>query len=472
MRQSWLEPGDLTISKPRAILFCGIAGTRLTTGQQIEECVNIARAGGCPVAAPAPGDIVGDLLPPFDEQINIMVAQAILKALVNHPHAALWVDYSTRTPRLYCRQRSTLTPASLDISGRADISITPRHDQIPPCITICYEKSYALDNITGITTTIDHAPVVPGETTAETSARLNQVDALWAVYKLDGSSSSTLSEKVVVHALGYWMTSKAWWKDKIPWLKDYTDANITLSNPTQNGTMELDQILYEGTIHPWMNKNYERQTFWIEAKLTRTVAGEVTDSDIQTLGVELPMTDATSKTYKIQTSFDPGESTPEGLAAAMYAEWSQLHHDGLITLVDTEPSLAILPGHTLNLTGGMASWETMAAMIKRVSIDIDNGATTLEFGLPSWIDIDARVAWYRASHTRGAAISRIFRAEPEPEPDGSQGIAVIRDGASPNLNFRKRFVSPAAIKHVIDLNPEAMTGDTAEEMKPPHNPGY
>ena len=468
MRQQWTETAG-TISKPRAILFCGPAGARMTTGMQLRECIAVAREAGCPVALPAAGNILTGFTPPFDEQPNISVAQAIIKCLVNHPHAALWVDYTTREPEIYVKARTDLSAVSVDIAGRGDIRITPRTDQQPPCIALCFEKSYSTDGATSMGTTIDYAPVIPGEVASVTDARLKQVDALWGVYSLDGSSASYKSQKIVVKPLiadGNW-SGVAWWKARIPWLSDYDNADITLTGGLRSGDTSLANILTEGTVQGWMHKAFERQLFTIEAKLERKVSGSTSLLETKKLSVELPMTDATSKTYRQQSTFDPGETIPVGVAAALWAEFQQLHYDGTLTNVEQEPAFALLPGKVINLTSGMDEWAAMAAMINRVSIDFDSGTTSVQFGIPKWIDLDSRVAWYRNCNARAPAWSRTERAEPdEPEPEGTEGIATIRDGESPKLTHRLRALSDGDPKHIIDINPSALTGDAVAEMKP------
>lgn len=467
MRQEWTETAG-TISKPRAILFCDAFGGRMTTGAQIEQCIAVARAAGCPVAAPSAGDILTGLTPPFDEQPNISVAQAVIKSLVNHPHAAAWFDYSTREPVMYVQSRTNLTAVDISIAGCRDISVVPRNDQVPPCIALCFEKSVTIDDSSSLSTTIDYAPVIEGETTEETDTRLKQVDAIWGIYDLDGSSTFFEKQKIVVKD-GY-LGAKyhvSWWKRILPWLADYADADITLSNVTSTATEELPNILIEGTVKPWMKKKFERQQFSVDAKLSRTVDGNVTDVKKQKLIVELPMTDATSKTYRLQSSYDPGESIPTGVAAALWTEFNQLHYDGSISDVAQEPPFTLMPGKTINLTDGLAELATMAAMINRVSIDIDSGTTSVEFGIAAWIDLDSRVAWFRNCNQRSAAYSRIYRDEPEPDDtdDGAEGSPNIRDGQTPAQNYRKRFIADGDTNHVIDINPADITGETAE-MKP------
>jgi len=144
MRQDWTE-SDTTLSKPRAILFCAADGSRITTGAQIEQCVAVARAAGCPCAAPAAGDVMAGFTPPFDEQINISIANAICKALANHPHASCWFDYSERAPRLYVRTRGSLTSVSVAVAGQTGIRVKARTDLQPPAMAVCFEKENVVD---------------------------------------------------------------------------------------------------------------------------------------------------------------------------------------------------------------------------------------------------------------------------------------------------------------------------------------
>lgn len=463
MRQEWTE-SETTLSKPRVILFCDSVGDRMTTGAQIEQCVAVARAAGCPCAESVSGDIMTGWTPPFDEQTNISVANALNKALANHPHASCWFDYSERAPRLYVRTRQSLTSVSVSVAGQVGIKVRSREDLQPPALAIVFERENTDDGDSHLQTVIDHAPVIAGESASATQDRLNQVDAIWGVFDLIGSSRQTVSQKIETEAFAGLadLASKAWWKKHVPWLADYADADIELdaSTAARSGTLNLSRILTDGAIQEWMTVDTEREQFSVSARLTRRADEEIAEVRDEKLNVELPMTSATTKTYRKLVSYDSGESIPEGLAAAMWAEWLQLHHECTVSIVEEEPSLALAPGKTLNLTGGMSAWASMAAMIVRVTEQFSSGMTTVEVGVPGWVDLDSRVAWYRACRTRRYAFSRKLRqADGDADDGGTSEVASKRDGSTPGQTRQLVVSAVAGEGGSIQLKPEQLDDD-------------
>lgn len=473
MRQPWTESAGV-VRKPRVILFCDADGNRMTTGAQIAECVIAARAAGCPCAAPAPGDILSGFTPPFDEQVNVSIAVAVCKALANHPHACCWFDYSERAPRFYVRTRQSLPAVTLDVAGKTGIRVKPRKDLQPPALAICFEKEHTVDGQSRRQTVIDYAPLVAGETPEQTQDRLAQADVVWGVFDLQGSSRQTVSQEIVVEELSAAPGAVAWWKSKVPRLADYADADIVLSNPQRSGALSLPAILVKGTIQKWMNVDIEREVFTVDAKLTRRAGGLVVEVRKEKLSVELLMTDAVTKTYKTTTAYDSGESVPVGMAAAMWAEWQQLHYQGRVTVAEEEPALSLAPGKVLNLSGGRPEWAGMAAMISRVTERFQSGETECEFGVPGWIDLDSRFAWYRSCRTRRYAFSRVLRdAGADDGGGGVTDVPGVRDAGDTAEIIRRRFFDPAAsVRHEIDLDAQSFSfatssdGTTTRVIKP------
>jgi hypothetical protein len=162
------------------------------------------------------------------------------------------------------------------------------------------------------------------------------------------------------------------------------------------------------------------------------------------------------------------------MAASMWTEWQQLHHEGSVSFAEEEPSLVLGPGKTINLTGGLAEWATMAAMITRVTEAFASGVTTTEFGVPGWLDLDSRVAWYRSCRTRRYSYSRTLRDATA--DDGGGGVTEtqsLRDHADVSEIVRRRIFDPAAeVQHEIDLDSGAFAfataahGETARVVKP------
>ncbi len=460
MRQDWTERSSV-VNKPRVVLFCDEEGDRITTGAQLIECANVARTAGCPIAAPDADNILDGYTPPYDEQVNISVADAVCKCLANHPHASLWFDYSERDPVMHVETRTQLPALYLSVAGKAGIAVKARNDLQPPAVAVCFERENTVDGKSYRQTDVYYEPHVDDETAEETNARLSLVDVLWGVYDLQGSQRTNVSQDVEVEDLPASLTSKTWWKARLPWLADYADGDITITDPTRSGALNLPAMLVGGAIAKWMDVDSERETFEATADLTLRASGGIVEVSRQTLRIEIVTTDAVTKTYSTVATVTSGESVPSGIVPTMWSEWGQLHYEGSVTHVAEECSTSFAVGYSLCLTNGRAEWETMCAMISRVTARFDTGETTVEFGVPGWVDIDSRVAWYRACRTRNYSWSRSLKESSSGE-DGVGGVKETReerDGGLTSEIVRRRYFDPAAtVKHEIDLNAKAESG--------------
>ncbi len=475
-RQNWVEQAG-TVSKPRVILYRG-GGGRITTGAQITDCINWARTCNVPLAEPSAGNILTGVVLPYDERINLKCADVIAESLRYHPHAVINIDYSVRTPVFYCRLRTLLPAVSLPVAAVAeDITINERRDIQVPAIVICYEKPVQDGEAVWSFTDFDIAPVVAGESSAETAARINQPDVVWATFDLAGYTASYLTQKIVKEDFPEDYTSKAWWKEKEPWLQDYDDADITIADAGRQLDTDLPYILKEGTLQPWMSKSAAPERICARITVTKKEGAQIVLVEDRPVTHMVTATDASSKTYKELQSVDSGESVPEGVAQALFDEWSTLHCEGSFTIIEDECSGTYLPGKALNLTGGPAAWATMAAMISRTVEHLDSGTTTITFGPSKTVDVDTLVSLFRATRNRRFSFSQNIQdgsnTPDDPETTGSADLAV-NSGYSGLSTVKRRVILDIAaeVKHLIDLDSQAFAfatsadGTTARTIKP------
>lgn len=465
-RQAWSAAGG-GIIKPRVILYCDADGNRMTTGAQIIQAAEMARAGGCPIAPVTSATVADGFTPPFDEQVNIEVADVICKALANHPHAVCWFDYSSRDAVFHVATRQSLPAVSRSIAGRRDIEISQRTDMLAPAMAICYEQSGSVDGEPVVTTTLDYAPVISGESDAARDARLSQVDVVWACFSLQGANVTTASQLLEVAAFPSPLTGLAWWKERLPWLSEYADADISIANARRLGDSSLANLLVSGGKQPWMTSvSVEKERVRADISyIKREGDGTVVKQGTQSVTLEVWVTGASTgqQLYRQPLSIDAGEPVPTGIAAELYAEWSQLHFQGSIAFPGDDLTGELTPGHALNLTGGLTEWASMAAMIIRSSEDADTGETSVEFGVPDWVDVDSRVAFARATRTRNTADSRVWRTGLTANGvTGSIAPALQRDGGVDAAYVRQLFSATGAVRHqiVIDANAVAKSLET------------
>lgn len=453
-RQQFHEDNEATwVSSPRVVLF----GSR-TTGAQIQQAVACAIESDCPVAV---GIIAEGYTPPRDEQMNISVADVIVKALSNHPHACLWIDYSSRTPTVNVAMRQLLpsfSVALIDLKSES-LSIKSREDLQKTAVAIDYVRTNTDGERTWVQNSIDKAP------SGVTDAELYSVNGIWGVFELQGMNAQYIEQKIEVEPID-WDNNKSlasWWKERVP---SIADANVvSISNPS--GQYSWPNFLVSGSLADWMDEDYDEELFTADATLEFSNASGVSEKKVQKISFTATTTSAVSKTYRKQTSFDSGEIPPSGLAAQMLLEWQQLHYDGEIVLAAQDAPLGAGPGMTLNITGGRAAWATMRAMIISVSENLGNGRVTIRFGVPQWIDLDSRMAWVRNCRLRryGWAVENQTGGE-DASASGGQAFPSVKPGAQPTVWLRQRFIDPSAtVKHEVDINLSDIDDTTKRTLK-------
>lgn len=121
------------------------------------------------------------------------------------------------------------------------------------------------------------------------------------------------------------------------------------------------------------------------------------------------------------------EAIPANLATEYYAAVSELHYSGEITLKEEDCTGTVRPGHKLNLSGGVAAWATMAAVVQQTAENLETGETEVTLGPPEHLGAQDFVD-----------LQRYWRERPplsdfaQVQHNGSEGIA---DGATePGIN--------------------------------------
>lgn len=467
MRQPWAESDASSVYAPHVILFCDGKGGRLPTGPQLTAAIQCAIDSGAPCQPGSdPDDFPTGITPPYDEQLNLSVSDAITKCLANHPHLLLWADYSTRLPTIHAKTRSSLPPATVPLTSCASATVKSREDLQPPAVAIAYIRQNTDGDRTYTSTAIDYAPVIPDETDTQRRARLYAPDTLWGCYEMDGSSAQYASQEIQSDPLDWDTdsTSPDWWKAHCPSIANATVTAIT--SPSR--TSDLPNILTKGAIAPWMNRQSAEATFTASATILRSNTAGAAEKRVETISFTATLTDASTKTYKKMIAYDSGELPPSGLAAALLSEWSQLHHDGSITLTSQDPPPSPSLGQTLNISGGIAGWADMAALITQTTEDFTSGTLEASFGVPQWVDLDSRVAWSRACRARRYAWRRDLQPQdPADQPDGLSGPTAFpgirKPSAEPTVWLRQRFIDPSAdVRHQVDINLD----DLSDEASP------
>lgn len=470
-RQGWQERAGL-LYKARVVLYQAANGTSCTTGAQISDALSWGISGGAPAAV---GVIDAGFYLPMDERVNIMCSAAICEALSYQPNLACWFDYSQRLPVFHCRDRFSLAANSVAVADVFNkIKIDSRQDLQVPAVAICFERTDSLDGADQHYTSIQYAPVVAGETAVQTQARLSLVDVVWAAFDLQGGATQMAKADIEVEDFPDSYTDKDWWKARVPWLVAYDDANITLANGQRMGDSDLESILVSGTVEDWMSQSAEPERICVDVSiLVKDGAGVVLEDFKRPVTLWVTATDAETGSYSKVISFDSGELEPPGVAAGIYAAWSALHYEGSIVVEELECAGIYSPGTVINLTGGVAEWTGMNAMVIRSTEDVDQGTTTVEFGPIRWMDVNSLVGLFRATRFRRFAFNANYRTSGSGTQDFSASSAsgdtpVAQAQAGHDSTRVKVLRDPAAaVDHRINLDSTAFTFGTSGDGTTP-----
>lgn len=454
--QSWLiydVDGEVLVNtnKTRVVLFQDAVGARLTTGNQVADVIDWLIARGAPIAK---GVIDAGIELPFDERCNISCGEVIDTVLRWTPDYVAWFDYTTTPyPTFNFRARANLTVVTKALTAINTLNpITPRYDLQKPGVEIAYEKTHSVDEQTFNTVELDTA----GDTSA--------IDAVFASFDLQGSTRTYVKQKIVSEEYPA-SNSKTWWKKHVTWLNAIADADITIHDHAVDSDISgYHLILTDGTVQDWMTYAAIQSSIRAQADYSiRDGSGNVIEvkKNVE-ICATVVATDAVSNTYMRLTAFDSGESTPTGVAAALFAAWSVLHYDGSLTLIEEECAGTLVPGAVLRISGGRTEWATMDAIVQSCSENIDTGTSTIQFGPAARIEADSLVALFRAFRSRRYAWQASARASGDAKGSGEVSLS----GSSKDTNqssgggeTTKMTVTntDGTNTHIVNLDPTVVT---------------
>ena len=457
-----LTPTLVTTYLGRVVMGQAPTGSRENLGAALADIVNWAIGSGCPILL---GSITGfDFQVPFDQATDLTCDQAITRLLQSWaPDAVVWWDYTTKTgdaytPAINIGRRANLTVQTLAVApmGAAgidsayvpfeSIDLVPLYARQCTAVVLLYPKTNTSGSDTYVTLDVDKWP---------STATGREARAIVRTIQLAGYSSSQLSQAVktrpLVAALGAGSTDPdpsiiradfggspgdfdalcAFWKRKIPVLaaagvviKGFknrrrsaapaADATGAFTTPTLDTS--LPNELVAGGITPWMefgtlNRKGQEQTY--ECCIAYSIGG-VDQADADGFGIPhscgVMATNCTTQTYTQENTSSVGDDTPVGLAQAVFAAESILHHDGQLVVIEREASLAIRVGHVVNLSGSLADWASMLGLVQAVTVDLDQARTTLKVGPPAQLGADSLAALYRVNRFRAPVTAAGSRA--------------------------------------------------------------
>jgi hypothetical protein len=462
--QTWKlrnSDGDLVdVSKPRVVLGQSDAGAQLTNGAQIAAVIDFLIARGVPILK---GTIDAGVAMPYNEQTMLTCADAIRTCMRWSPDWVAWWDHSTLDsgvykPTFHCRARANLTAAAVDLTSTTkpeEAALRPRADLVVPGIKIVYEKAQSYDGNNWNSYELDSA----GDD--------DNVECVELLFQLQGVTTTLLRQTLVVEAYPTTNGDKTWWRAQLPWLVDIADADLVISDEDWSGSQNYANYLVDGCVPEWLQSTVGTEEETITAKIAyvRRDGDDNALEDVEEREVSLKLlsTDATSREYITVGSIDFGETTPTGVAAALYASWSVLHYEGTLSLIQAAPDFTLVPGLKLNISNGLAAWATMAALIQEAAISLADGLTTIRIGPPGRLDADSLVGLYRATHASNFSWSRGSRTTAEvtgsdvPGPENLPKQRTNDGDPGQKKRLQVRANDPDTNLQIIDHNPAGIT---------------
>lgn len=438
------DPASLLTDYQRGRVVIGQddAGLKISLGEFLNLVLDYAIAAKPGVMQRADYRTALDLTIPWDEVTDLSCAEVISRALQFLPDAVCAWDYTASPPRLDIVRRSAM--ASLDLAvqpaGSADsasyvpfesIDLRERPDLRKQAVYLSFLATNRSNEGQWETVTVDKYP---------SDAVASDPDTLVRTIQLAGAviNSTNLQQKIDVDPLPSglvynstaWLTSgsqfdtlRTWWYAHA---KELQSSYITIKGFAQcdrtgdsmGTTGQLNNELVAGAITDWME---DRQNIRSEdQQVTAYIAYEEARPNdfskkarhIKKFVGTVRATNATTKTYRFAegTEITAAEAVPTGLARAIWDAVSQQQWDGSCVIIEAEATRPSLVGKVLNLTGSLADWATMAALVQSAQVDLERGETRLSVGPPRQLGPDDLVELYRVNRNRTPVTSYYTRA--------------------------------------------------------------
>lgn len=423
-QQSWktfggyTDPDDPTtepvlndVTTSEVMLAQDTDGTKLTTGEQIEEAVKWAIGCGVPVQL---GTVDPALDIPIYNARDLTVAEVIRQMLRWTPDVTVWFDYATSPPTMQVRELAnmverTVTPGTYGIKA---LSLKPRYDLVLPAVLIRFKQLNSLDGQPWVNITTDKAPV--GATGLEFGASVHTID----IFGIEQKNVYGKLECVAVGAqAGTNADRVSWWKTKEPLfntdkIKSST-LTITSAVITDNATGDSISLatwpneLVDGQVADWMKLSTGTavavKSVTVKARaeyeLYRDAGNLVlTEKRTKELSVRIKVTNGITGPYSDVDSVTPSEPIPVGLAAGILAAHSVLQHEGEITLVGTELASTLGMGDKVTVDTGTMQFDDM--LVQSVVEDLGAGTMTLSVGPCAHLGVSDLIELLRVNRNR------------------------------------------------------------------------
>ena len=468
--QGWFNIAGQQFFNPHILLNVG--GASVAT--QIAAVIDYAIAQGANIQR---GTIEAPVVPPVSETADLSCAAVIQNQLVWAPDCVAWFDYLTVPPTFHCRPASALGAVNLGIAPDATsavravtlLNIAPRPDDQVSAVAIRYETTSTVNGKEYFSVSNDVFPPLQPNGTPTTGRELR---ALAQTVSLRGFNATVVMADVLCDDID--LTSLDFWKKVIPSLNDdrIADLELVVNSGARTGVLALPRFLVEGQLVDWMRIATNDQLQWEQEEVAAKFNFTFYDSRLEAqagdqfglirkavalrIPVKLVATNAPSGTssYRHTMDFEEGDPQPVGLAEYLYNSLSPLGYEGSIQMTESEANFAVRMGNVLNLLGTRTEWASMRALVQSLAVDIDNGISTVRFGVAPGLSISRIIELLRASRTRRRWTSTSVQEDGE-IAGSSQSVELGKATANTNTipgNETPKFFAAKDSTHKITLD--------------------
>jgi len=423
-----------TLKKTRVILGQDDDGTVLTTGEQIEAALQCAIDAGAPLQI---GYIASNAEVPWEQTVDITVAEVIVRMLRHTPDCLSLIDYTTTPPTFHVSSFALSYEKQLAV-GTAPLSsvasVTPRYDLQVPGVRIRYERRAMSTGLPG-GDNVYHTVVT------EDAGDMADLEAVTMTIELAGWKGAYQSEYIETETIPLYtdppatdgLNDKTWWKYHRQELALLDVADFTITDAARSGDFPAarQRVLLSGTLQDWMTEDGDplliaHETVSGLLTITRRAADGTIVAVEKAKKVSFPIvsTNAQTKWYVKLMSEELGEPKPTGLAATLLASWGILQYDAEIVLVAEDCEDLYWPGQRINILNGDSAWSAMNARVQSVREDVDSGTTVIRCGAAKHLGPDSLMTLFRQYRARRPPTEHRSRITGLPSDDQD---AVVRN---------------------------------------------
>lgn len=377
-------------------------GDEQTVGWQIQKAVERAASEGAAV-----GFIIDDLdlmnaVLPVDEVYDLTCAEVVQKMVKWYPNTAVCFDYpSDPTENTIIRfiRNDAADTVALSVEEMASLSIK-ESDTLVTGVRIVYEVTTAIIN--GETTEIvtDAAGQQSGPGVMVITKDIDDGSYVEET-TIQGDDPYTITEStnLVTASMpsGNWYSNWEWCfaraNQSTYWVEGYCGTNS--KSPSTNPA--LTSYIVSGYKDGFgINRTY--QAFNVSYDMNNGT-GCVFSPRTVNLSFGLWLTDSPAGTYykytdvegtpdETEYSIVPGEAPPTGVAGQLLLAQNDQRYQGSATLLDAQNSLTHSGRQKINIFGGEASWEDMAAVVQQIKKDFMTDMVSISFGRQKHLGAD------------------------------------------------------------------------------------